>query len=175
VASTNQASSDPDSPDDPPDDSSTAGDTQDGKDPAGVTDGVGDTPEGQTAGTPDGTDGAADGDGDTTGVTAPEEKETVTLNVITDPKGADVFVGDEKEPRGETPLEITFDKSDQEVRIAIKRRRFKDEVRTFVPETNQEFDLKLARVPRKRSGKTGGKTTKTYKPDKDVMLEEPDW
>lgn len=85
----------------------------------------------------------------------------VTLTVNTRPKGAMVFVGKERKPRGTTPLDLEFDKSDEAVDIRIVRRRYKDEKHTFVPVASKAFEIELSRKRSsgsRPSGTTGGQS-----------------
>ena len=116
-----------------------------------------------------------DGQDGSTDTEASAEK--VTVKVITKPKGASVYLGDDEKPRGKTPLALEIDKGSDELTLRIKHARYKVATRTFTPETNQEFDLKLTRARGKRPSGGSKKTdTKTdTKTDSDVGLEQPEW
>ena len=123
--------------------------------------------------------------------TPPKE---VAIKIISRPDGAAVFVGDEKKPRGKTPLTLHLPKSSDRIAVTIERDGYEEIERAFRPTTNKEFDLQLRRDRRDRRGNRSNRDRsrdrdrtrnsgshsdqKSNKHDEiknDVMLEEPDW
>jgi serine/threonine-protein kinase len=141
------------------------------------TDPTGDPDKGQQvgAGTGQEADQAAGNGADQ----AANEPEMVTVMVATDPKGAEVYLDDEAQPRGTTPLRFEVEKGAKEMKLTIKRDRYKTETRTFTADKNADFELNLSRTKRvtsknTRSNKKSGKD-KDKNIDKDVGLMKPDW
>lgn len=73
----------------------------------------------------------------------PPKAEMVQISVESTPKGADVFVGDETEPRGQTPFKFETEKNDQEIKVTLKADGYEDKIRTLKPNKNLGFDLAL--------------------------------
>ena len=74
------------------------------------------------------------------------KKEMVTIKVESSPRGALVFVADEKEPRGKTPLTFSLEKQPGfDVDIKLFHKRYKWETRTVSLGQNQDLEVKLER------------------------------
>jgi eukaryotic-like serine/threonine-protein kinase len=96
--------------------------------------------------------------------------EKVKLTIDSTPKGALVFVGGEKDPRGKTPLSFEMDRSDQEIEIKLFQKRYKWETRTVKLDGNQSLDIALER---ERTGSTSsGQTSSGKKPGGDKPTEK---
>ena len=86
----------------------------------------------------------------------PPVVEKVTINVVSNPAGAQVWVVGEKKPRGVTPLEFELDKGDAKVKVKLKLSGYRDKTKTIVPNNNNDIDLNLTK--RKRGPKPPGPT-----------------
>jgi hypothetical protein len=103
----------------------------------------------------------------------PKEPEKVTLDVASSPKGAKVFVNDEKKPRGKTPLKLELEKGDASVKITLKQRGYKDREKTLTPDRDQTFDLRLEKKRRRPGGRPGGDSGKKDDPERDTEILRP--
>jgi hypothetical protein len=118
------------------------------------------TPDPATDGTrrdPAGGDGTAEVKPETPEVKPdpPPLPTKVSVIVETTPKGAKVFVGTEKKPRGTTPYTLELDRSDAEVQIRLERSGYEDEQRTVSLAGDTTLGIELEKKGRKVSG--GGK------------------
>lgn len=165
------------------------GSAEDGSDAsAGQPGGNGDTPgENAVSSKNAGTGADTSGDRQETSAAA-ARSEDVAIKIISHPDGAAVFVGEEKEPRGKTPLVFHLPRGSDTVAVTIERDGYENITRAFKPTNNKEFDLQLRRDRRGNRPKgnrvrpqsNGNRTTdqnsnKNDKIKNDVMLEEPDW
>jgi len=73
----------------------------------------------------------------------------VDIAVTTTPPGANVFVGAETEPRGTTPLSLTFERGEAPVELVLKAEGFEDKRQSVVPSQNRVLDLVLVAVAAK--------------------------
>ncbi|ACY16375.1 serine/threonine protein kinase [Haliangium ochraceum] len=83
------------------------------------------------------------------GVAGDPEPATVELRLASRPPGAAVFVDDEPEPRGTTPLDMLVAEGADELRITLRLAGYRDLERRFVPDSHKEFDLQLTPERRK--------------------------
>ena len=66
--------------------------------------------------------------GQDTPIVAPEAK-TVVIGVSSTPPGAEIYVGDEKTPRGTTPMDLSLPKTDKETQLTLRLSGYKDKTK----------------------------------------------
>jgi serine/threonine-protein kinase len=97
---------------------------------------------------------------------APKVPASVVVSVTTTPPGAEVYVGLELEPRGETPGDIKLERAEGEVELHLRLDGYEVHTHTLSPTADARIDVKLDKTPpktteRKRATKpTRGKKTK---------------
>jgi serine/threonine-protein kinase len=68
---------------------------------------------------------------------------TVAIKITSDPDGADVYVGDEKTPRGKTPIQLELARSDGETMLTVKAAGYKDKQRSVKLSRDAELEIAL--------------------------------
>ncbi len=89
----------------------------------------------------------------------------VTIAVGSTPDGAEVYVNDEKKPRGKTPFKFEVEQGDKELKITLKRRGYQDREQKVVPDKDLGLDYNLQR---KRRHGDHGRTGQQKKPKDDI-------
>ncbi len=98
-----------------------------------------------------GTLGAGQGsNGDSDGAAVPDDTKAdgagaISVTIVSKPAGAGVYIGDEDQPRGETPLQFDMLKGDERTRLTLRLDGYKPIERPFAPDTNKEFEIQLER------------------------------
>jgi len=99
----------------------------------------------------------------------------VTIEVGSTPPGADVYVNDEKKPRGKTPMKFGVEQGNKKLTITLKRRGYEDREEEVIPDKDRGLDLNLQH--KKRSGghtKPGkGPTKPKDEPPRDTEILGP--
>ncbi len=70
---------------------------------------------------------------------------TVLVRVVTTPAGADVYVGDELEPRGQTPLAMKLPRSSQNLRLGVKLPGYEPQTSDLVPDSDSRVQMTLVK------------------------------
>jgi tRNA A-37 threonylcarbamoyl transferase component Bud32 len=71
---------------------------------------------------------------------------TVMVRVVTTPPGADVYFGDEKAPRGKTPLQLTLPRSDATTRVTVRLRGYEPQLSDLVPDSDSRLQMTLVKA-----------------------------
>ena len=69
----------------------------------------------------------------------------VNVRVVTTPSGADVFLGDEGAPRGQTPLALTMPRADATERLMVKLKGYESQAAEVVPDSDSRLMLNLVK------------------------------
>ncbi|MEM9493073.1 MAG: protein kinase, partial [Myxococcota bacterium] len=85
----------------------------------------------------------------------------VTIKLISNPAGAEVFVDDEGQPRGTTPFSFEVEKGSDPVTIALKREGYQTKTSRVTPDKNKEFDWQLKSRSRRGRDATSRKRDRT--------------
>ncbi len=91
----------------------------------------------------------------------PVEDATVQVSVESEPAGAQVFVGDETEPRGTTPTTFAVDKGEEAITVVVRHEGYEDENKVVVPDRDIAFDVDLAKVPSEPVASKSSKKSKS--------------
>jgi len=87
----------------------------------------------------------------TTKKIAPPKKNRVTVTLISDPKGAQIYKGvyeAGKPPIGTTPKTLTFEKGEKALLFTMRKKRFRLRSITVTPDKNKEVSTALIPLPK---------------------------
>ena len=65
---------------------------------------------------------------------------------MTQPSGADVYVGGEPESRGKSPVALMVPRSSETLRVAVKLRGYESQTSELVPDSDSRLQMELVRV-----------------------------
>jgi eukaryotic-like serine/threonine-protein kinase len=109
---------------------------------------------------------------------APEAPQQVTILVVSVPPGAGVFVGEEADARGKTPLELKLDRADAEAVLTVKLAGYKPKSKVVNLSRGTEFEVALERERSSSSSRGDRPRSDRTKPDKpekpDVKPDKPE-
>ncbi len=75
----------------------------------------------------------------------PAPAPTVTVRVLTTPAGADVYLGDERAPRGKTPLTMTLPRTDRSMPVTLRLRGYDPQVSELTPDADSRLQMTLVK------------------------------
>jgi serine/threonine protein kinase len=70
----------------------------------------------------------------------------VTINLVTVPAGAEVYLGKETKPAGKTPFDLVVDKSDKPISVTYKLKNYKDKKEQVTPNASSELETRLTKA-----------------------------
>jgi hypothetical protein len=73
----------------------------------------------------------------------PAPSATITLHIASEPPGAEVFIGDEPQPRGRTPITLELPRGDRVTRVRLTKRNHQDVVRMIGTDVDAQVRLLL--------------------------------
>ncbi|MDB4969473.1 MAG: hypothetical protein JWN44_5162, partial [Myxococcales bacterium] len=88
-------------------------------------------------------------------VAAPEKSAKVTVRVVSTPAGADVYLGDERTPRGKTPLALTMARAEVATRLTVRMKGYEAQASEVVPDSDSRLQMTLSKVALSRPAASG--------------------
>jgi hypothetical protein len=70
----------------------------------------------------------------------------VTVRVVTTPPGADVFLDDERTPRGKTPLALLMPRTNENARVTVRLRGYESQAAEVTPDSDSRLQMTLVKA-----------------------------
>ena len=89
---------------------------------------------------------------------APAAPMMITITVQSTPPGAKVYVDDEEQPRGVTPLALELEQTDVDMQIRVMHDGYQERVETVTPSDSRVVEVALDKIQPRPRPPRGGKS-----------------